>query len=176
MSNTAYLSLGSNIGERLQNLREAVLMLEKNESIEVVSVSSIYETDPVGFEEQEMFLNIAVQVRTSLSPFDLLGACQDIEQRLGRKRILRWGPRTIDLDILLFNHENIESEKLIIPHPRMEERAFVLIPLIEIAPFVKVPNKSTHLKESLELLHDKEGVRVWRHQKNGEDVFELFEN
>ncbi|MEU2479566.1 2-amino-4-hydroxy-6-hydroxymethyldihydropteridine diphosphokinase, partial [Streptomyces sp. NPDC013130] len=78
--------------------------------------------------------------------------------------------------ILLFNHENIESEKLIIPHPRMEERAFVLIPLIEIAPFVKVPNKSTHLKESLELLHDKEGVRVWRHQKNGEDVFELFEN
>ncbi|TRZ36408.1 2-amino-4-hydroxy-6-hydroxymethyldihydropteridine diphosphokinase [Niallia circulans] len=176
MSNTAFLSLGSNIGERLENLREAVLMLEQNNSIEVVSVSSIYETDPVGYEEQEMFLNIAVQVRTLLSPFDLLGACQDIEQKLGRKRIIRWGPRTIDLDILLFNHENIESEKLIIPHPRMEERAFVLIPLIEIAPFVKVPNKSTHLKESLELLHDKEGVRVWRHQKNGEDVFALFEN
>jgi len=176
MSNTAFLSLGSNIGNRLRNLEEAVRILDQNENIEVVSVSSIYETDPVGYVDQEMFLNIAVQLNTSLSPIGLLETCQKIEQELGRKRIIKWGPRTIDLDILLYNHENIESEKLTIPHPRLEERAFVLIPLIEIAPFVKVPNKSTHLKESLELLHDKEGVRVWRHQKNGEDVFELFEN
>ncbi|MCM3033708.1 2-amino-4-hydroxy-6-hydroxymethyldihydropteridine diphosphokinase [Niallia taxi] len=176
MNNAAFLSLGSNIGNRLQNLEEAVRKLNQYEDIKVVSVSSIYETDPVGYRDQEMFLNIAVEVCTSLSPFALLEVCQSIEQELGRKRIIKWGPRTIDLDILLYNHENIESEKLIVPHPRIEERAFVLIPLIEIAPFVKIPNKSTRLQESLELLQDKEGVRVWRHQKNGEDVFELFEN
>lgn len=84
------------------------------------------------------------------------------------------GPRTIDLDILLYNQENIVSEKLIIPHPRIEERAFVLVPLIEVAPDIKLPNKPILLKESLQLLRDREGVRVWKQRKNGEDVFGLF--
>jgi len=176
MINRAYISLGSNIGNRIEYLHEAVKMLDGEEKINVVSVSSIYETDPVGYVEQDSFLNIVLEICTSLSPFDLLNICQSIENELGRKRIIRWGPRTIDLDILLYNHENIESEKLNIPHPRIEERAFVMIPLLEIAPKIQLPNKSVPLIESNEFLQGKEGVRIWRQQKNGEDVFELFEN
>lgn len=172
--NKVYLSLGSNIGDRLEYIREAVQMLHNQEEIKVVNISSVYETDPVGYEEQALFLNIVIQVETSLNPLSLLEQCQKIESELGRKRIIRWGPRTIDLDILLYNQENIVSEKLIIPHPRIEERAFVLVPLIEIAPDIKLPNKPILLKESLQLLRDREGVRVWKQRKNGEDVFGLF--
>ncbi|MGV3240492.1 2-amino-4-hydroxy-6-hydroxymethyldihydropteridine diphosphokinase [Streptococcus hyovaginalis] len=174
--NKVYLSLGSNIGDRLEYIREAVQMLHNQEEIKVVNISSVYETDPVGYEEQALFLNIVIQVETSLNPLSLLEQCQKIESELGRKRIIRWGPRTIDLDILLYNQENIVSEKLIIPHPRIEERAFVLVPLIEIAPDIKLPNKPILLKESLQLLRDREGVRVWKQQKNGEDVFEPCES
>ncbi|MFP3719752.1 2-amino-4-hydroxy-6-hydroxymethyldihydropteridine diphosphokinase [Niallia circulans] len=174
--NIVYLSLGSNIGNRLEYIHEAVQMLHNQEEIKVVNISSVYETDPVGYEEQALFLNIVIQVETSLNPFSLLEQCQKIESELGRKRIIRWGPRTIDLDILLYNQENIVSEKLIIPHPRIEERAFVLVPLIEIAPDIKSPNKPILLKESLQLLRDREGVRVWKQRKNGEDVFGLFES
>ncbi|PKG22500.1 2-amino-4-hydroxy-6-hydroxymethyldihydropteridine diphosphokinase [Niallia nealsonii] len=176
MRNKAYISLGSNIGNRVEYLHEAVRMLDGQEKIKLVSISSIYETDPVGYVEQDPFLNIVLEVRTSLSPLDLLHVCQSVENELGRKRVIRWGPRTIDLDILLYNHENIESEKLNIPHPRIEERAFVMIPLLEIAPTIQLPNKSMPLIESNEFLQGKEGVRIWRRQKNGEDVFELFEN
>lgn len=172
----AFLSLGSNIGNRLEYIKEAVKMLHKNEHINVVNISSVYETDPVGYEEQDLFLNIVIHIETLLDPFSLLEICQSIENELGRKRVMRWGPRTIDLDILLYNHENIVSEKLIIPHPRIEERAFVVIPLLEIAPLIQLPNKSILLKDSLHFLQEKEGVRIWRQQKNGEDVFELFEN
>ncbi|MGP7819656.1 2-amino-4-hydroxy-6-hydroxymethyldihydropteridine diphosphokinase [Niallia sp. 01092] len=176
MNHNAYLSLGSNIGNRVEFLKEAVHMLHEHEKINLVNISSIYETDPVGFEDQDLFLNIVVQIHTILDPYSLLEACQFIENNLGRKRMVRWGPRTIDLDILLFNHENIESEKLIIPHPRIAERAFVVIPLLEIAPTIELPNAHTPLKESKKFLQDKEGVRIWRQQKNGEDVFALFEN
>ncbi|HWJ79308.1 MAG TPA: 2-amino-4-hydroxy-6-hydroxymethyldihydropteridine diphosphokinase [Niallia sp.] len=176
MKNEAYLSLGSNIGDRFKYLEDAVRLLHHCPDIQVKSVSSVYETDPVGFEEQDLFLNIVVKVTTNLSAFSLLEVCQNVEKELGRKRLIRWGPRTIDLDILLYNQENIESEKLIVPHPRMEERAFVLIPLMEIAPNLSLPNKSISLKDSVKLLGDKEGVRVWKQQKNGEDVFELFES
>ncbi|KAB7663140.1 2-amino-4-hydroxy-6-hydroxymethyldihydropteridine diphosphokinase [Bacillus sp. B1-b2] len=176
MNNVAYLSLGSNIGERHRFLEEAVKLVDSHLNVKVVNVSSIYETDPVGYEEQDLFLNIVIKVVTSLNAFDLLALCQEVELELGRKRIIRWGPRTIDLDILLYNQDNIESEKLYIPHPRMEERLFVLIPLLEIAPNLSLPNRSISLKEYIELLHDKEGVRVWKQQKNGEDVFGLFEN
>ncbi|GKU84991.1 2-amino-4-hydroxy-6-hydroxymethyldihydropteridine diphosphokinase [Niallia sp. NCCP-28] len=176
MRNKAYISLGSNVGNRVEYLQEAVRMLGQQEEISLVSISSIYETDPVGYVEQDPFLNIVLEVCTSLTPLDLLKVCQSVENELGRKRIIRWGPRTIDLDILLYNHENIESEKLSIPHPRIEERAFVMIPLLEIAPAIQLPNKSMPLIESNEFLRGKEGVRIWRQQKNGEDVFELFEN
>ena len=101
--------------------------------INVKTVSSIYETAPVGYVDQPSFLNIVVYIETSYSALEILKICQSIENELGRVREIRWGPRIIDLDILLFNNENIEVENLIVPHPRMFERAFVLVPLLEIA-------------------------------------------
>lgn len=175
MNHTAYLSLGSNMGNRMRNLEEALKKLENDYPIKVVNVSSIYETDPVGYEEQDLFLNMAVQVRTALSPYQLLEACLQTENELGRKRVIHWGPRTIDLDILLYNDENIKTEMLVVPHPRMHERSFVIIPLLEISPDILLPTLKQPLCEIADQLSDKEGVRVWK-EKNGEDVFALFEN
>ena len=159
--NVVYLSIGTNMGEREQNLKLAVKFLTETDGITVEAVSSIYETAPVGFIEQASFLNIAVRLTTNLSSVDMLNVCQAIEQELGRVREYRWGPRIIDLDILLYNHENIETESLIVPHERMFERAFVLVPLVEI---------SDQATEQLRLAHEalatmdiqKEGVMQWK--------------
>ena len=126
MNHTAYLSLGSNMGNRFEFLKEALETLDDNYPIKVVNVSSIYETDPVGYEDQDLFLNMVAQINTDLSPIEFLDACLKIEIELGRKREIRWGPRTIDLDILLYNEENMITERLVIPHPRMHERSFVV--------------------------------------------------
>ena len=173
--NVAYLSLGSNLDGRLGYLREAVELLDKDEQVSVLAVSSVYETDPVGFADQGKFLNIALKLETSYTAFGLLKKCQDIESELGRKRIIRWGPRTIDLDILLYNQENIEAENLIIPHPRMQERAFVIIPLLEIEPNIQLPAMNRPLQTVLEGIPDKEGVRLWK-RKNGEGEFAHLES
>ena len=143
MKHTAFLSLGSNMGDRIEFLEEALKNLDDNYPIEVVNVSSIYETDPVGYEDQDLFLNMVAQINTDLSPIELLDACLKIETELGRKREIRWGPRTIDLDILLYNEENMITERLVIPHPRMHERSFVIIPLLEICPNIILPAMST---------------------------------
>ncbi|QTD40274.1 2-amino-4-hydroxy-6-hydroxymethyldihydropteridine diphosphokinase [Sporosarcina sp. Te-1] len=137
--NTAYISIGSNIGDRLHQLMDAVRSLQGNDGITVVNLSSVYETIPVGYTEQSDFLNLVVMVETTLSAQDLLSVCQKIENEQGRVRTIRWGPRTVDLDILLYNNDNIESENLLVPHPRMRERAFVLIPLLELAPLIEHP-------------------------------------
>ncbi|MBP3039299.1 2-amino-4-hydroxy-6-hydroxymethyldihydropteridine diphosphokinase [Bacillaceae bacterium Marseille-Q3522] len=174
MWNEAYLSLGSNMGDRLQYLSKAIRLLGNENEIKVAAASSIYETDPVGYENQAKFLNMVLAIQTNVNPFSLLQICLRIEEKLGRKRTIRWGPRTIDLDILLFNKENIETEDLIIPHPRMLERAFVLVPLLELNPRIDLPDKTT-LEYSLMEKRKREGVRKWK-QNNGEDVFALFEN
>jgi len=175
MIHVAYLSLGSNMGNRMNNLKEALKRLQSDYTVTVVNVSSIYETDPVGYEEQDLFLNMVAQINTTLSPYQLLEACLQVEKDLGRKREIYWGPRTIDLDILLYNDENIITEMLVVPHPRMHERSFVMIPLVEISPDILLPTFKQPLYEIADQLSDKEGVRVWK-EKNGEDVFELFEN
>src|SRR5438445_2477327 len=105
MNHTAFLSLGSNMGNRIEFLEEALKKLEDNYPIKVVNVSSIYETDPVGYENQDLFLNMVAQIKTDLLPIELLDACQQIEEELGRKREIKCGPRTIVLDILLYNNE-----------------------------------------------------------------------
>ena len=167
MENKAYIALGSNIDDRLNYLTESIRALNQHSEIKVVNVSSIYETDPVGFTEQDAFLNMVVSVLTTLNPHELLAECMRIELELGRKREKVWGPRTIDLDILLYNHENIETESLLIPHPRMRERAFVLVPFLEIATdFSETWVSDINVVE----LQEKEGVRLWK-RKNGEDVF-----
>ena len=100
--NIAYLSLGSNMGNRLEFLQEAVNLLNKTNEISVTELSSVYETDPVGYVEQAAFLNIVIEIKTLFSPHQLLSKCNEIEEVLGRKRVVRWGPRTVDLDILLY--------------------------------------------------------------------------
>jgi 2-amino-4-hydroxy-6-hydroxymethyldihydropteridine diphosphokinase len=175
MNHTAFLSLGSNMGNRIEFLEEALKKLEDNYPIKVVNVSSIYETDPVGYEDQDLFLNMVAKINTDLIPIELLNACQETEKSLGRKREIRWGPRTIDLDILLYNDENMIMDRLVIPHPRMHERSFVAIPLLEICPNIMLPAIGMPLSEVAGQLTDREGVRIWK-QKNGEDVFALFAN
>lgn len=159
--NKVFLSIGTNIGERMANLKTAVRLLMEKPKVEVTAVSSIYETLPVGFVDQASFLNIAVAVDTSLSPFEMLEVCQSIENELGRIREFRWGPRIIDLDILLYNQENIEAEHLIIPHPRMYERAFVLVPLMEIAATDCAMLEQAY--KSLRVMDlQKEGIEQWK--------------
>lgn len=169
MRNVAYVALGSNIGDRYAYLVQAIELLGKNPYIEVEDVSSVYETDPVGYTDQDCFLNLVIKISTSLLPQELLGITQKVEVELGRKRGIRWGPRTIDLDILLYNQENIEAENLIVPHPRMFERAFVIVPLLEINQDIKQNISRSQVEE----MKRREGVTVWK-QKNGEDAFVLF--
>ncbi|WP_046173328.1 2-amino-4-hydroxy-6-hydroxymethyldihydropteridine diphosphokinase [Domibacillus indicus] len=162
MANSVYLSLGTNIGDREAQLKEAVRLLSNHQEIGVLAVSSVYETDPVGFTDQPPFFNIVVKAETSLAPHELLSVCMEIEKELGRQRLIRWGPRTIDLDILLYNHDNIKSDSLIIPHPRMGERAFVLIPLAEIDASLELPDTCLPLEHYLQNVQGKEGVRLWK--------------
>ncbi|TFD98370.1 2-amino-4-hydroxy-6-hydroxymethyldihydropteridine diphosphokinase [Jeotgalibacillus salarius] len=158
---TAYLSLGSNIGDSKDNLQGAVRLLDAGSSIEVTKVSSIYETDPVGFTDQQVFLNIAIEVKTTLAAEELLDEAQKIEQSLGRERKVHWGPRTIDLDILLYNTDNVKSDRLSVPHPHMHERSFVLVPLNEIAPDAVHPLTGSKISELLTRTGS-EGVRLWK--------------
>lgn len=104
-----------------------------------MKMSSIYETAPVGYLNQDAFLNLVIRLETSLSPLSLLDTCQEIEQILQRERLIRWGPRTVDLDVLLYGQEQLTTERLIIPHPHMYERAFVLVPLRELMPALSLP-------------------------------------
>ncbi|MHB8174010.1 MAG: 2-amino-4-hydroxy-6-hydroxymethyldihydropteridine diphosphokinase [Nitrospirota bacterium] len=130
----AYIGLGSNLGDRAGNIKKAVQLLEKSPGIKVVKLSPFYETEPVGDVPQGKFINAAAEVYTALFPLGLLALCRGIEDALGRVRTVKWGPRTIDLDILLYDEEVIETGELAVPHPLMHEREFVLKPLSDIAP------------------------------------------
>ncbi|MBE5662238.1 2-amino-4-hydroxy-6-hydroxymethyldihydropteridine diphosphokinase [Staphylococcus sp. SS21] len=143
----AYLGLGSNIGDRENQLNEAIKMLNEYEGIDVLKVSSIYETAPVGYTEQPNFLNLCIEIETTLSVSELLERCLEVEARLHRVRKERWGPRTIDVDILLYGNEITELPNLSVPHPRMNERAFVLIPLNDIATDVIEPRSNLKIKD-----------------------------
>ena len=127
----AYLGLGSNLGDRLGNLRRAVDLLD-GRGVRVLRSSRVYETDPVGGPDQPDYLNAVVEVEASGSARDLLEACRAVEDELGRVRGERWGPRIIDVDVLTFGDQTIDEPDLQVPHPRMHERAFVLIPLLEL--------------------------------------------
>lgn len=131
---TAYLGLGSNLGDRRGRLVEALHELVMDPAIAIVRGSSVYESKPVGVLEQPDFLNLVIHVETEYPPLALLDACLAVEGRLGRERRERWGPRTIDLDVLAYAQVSWHDERLTLPHPRMHERGFVLTPLAEIAP------------------------------------------
>jgi len=156
----AYLSLGSNVGDRENYLRDAIARLETQGR--VVSVSSFYETEPVEFTGQAWFLNCAVALETSETPEQLMARLLHIEQEMGRQRIQKKGPRTIDLDILLFGDTILDSAGLIIPHPGMHKRRFVLDPLAEIAPEARHPVLKKTVRELLDALPAGQIVRKLR--------------
>ena len=136
---TAFVGIGSNLGDREANLGQAIELLSAEDGIEVVAVSEIRETDPVGPVEQGPFLNGAVKVDTSLGPRELLDRLLSVENRLGRVRSERWGPRTIDLDLLLYGGERVDEPGLTVPHPRLHERRFALEPLLDLDPALEIP-------------------------------------
>jgi 2-amino-4-hydroxy-6-hydroxymethyldihydropteridine diphosphokinase len=137
----AYLGLGSNIGNKFEYIEKAIEHISRNSKIEIIKQSSYYETNPVGYEDQESFINMCLEIETDFSPLQLLEETQKIENSLGRTREIRWGPRTIDIDILLYSDLIMKNSILTIPHPRMTERAFVLIPLQEINKGIIINNK-----------------------------------
>ncbi|MFW6045174.1 MAG: 2-amino-4-hydroxy-6-hydroxymethyldihydropteridine diphosphokinase [Planctomycetota bacterium] len=147
--NRAYIALGSNLGQRRTILRGAFSHLDQHETIRVVSTSRFYETEPVGGPEQGKYLNAAAGLLTGLTPHELLYALQTIEDHFGRTRRVRWGPRTLDLDLLLYEDRIIQSRDLTVPHPRMHQRRFVLEPLAEIAPDAVHPGLETTVRELL---------------------------
>ncbi len=152
--NRVFLGLGSNIGNKKENLLTAIDILQNGGSIE--KESSIYDTKPVGYADQDNFLNMVVEFNTEMNANDLLIFLQGIEERLGKKIEFKNGPRTIDIDILFFNNELIEEEVLTIPHKDIEERAFVLIPLNEIAPELIHPKLNKTINELTNNMEDKD--------------------
>lgn len=151
----AYLGIGTNIGNRIENLQNAISALNLLPLTCVTQVSNVYETDPVGYDDQDDFLNIVVEVETKLNSDNLLGAALGIEVGLGRIRTIKNGPRVIDIDLLLYGDESKNTETLILPHPRMMERGFVLVPLLDIDFESKFINKNEIKKETFE------GVRYY---------------
>ena len=135
------MGLGSNLGDRLANLQRAVELLAARPGLRVERSSRVYETEPVGGPPQPEYLNAVVEVQSTLSPHDLLAACMDVEQRMGRVRAERWGPRIIDIDVLTYDEEEVDEPDLVVPHPRMHERAFVLVPLLELDPDPLIPGR-----------------------------------
>lgn len=148
----AFLGLGSNLGDRQKELDFAVGRLKEHPHIKLVRVATCLETDPVGYLDQGKFLNTAVEVETTLTPRKLLAVLQQIEQEAGRVRTIRWGPRTLDIDIILYDNLVLDDPDLTIPHPRMRERAFVLLPLNEITPDMPVPPGGQTVRQLLNQL------------------------
>ncbi len=149
---TVYIGIGSNLGDRINNCKQAISLL-REEGIVVQKESSVYETEPWGLKEQPLFINIAVEAETEMEPFDLLRALKNIEKKMGRKETFHWGPRIIDLDILLYDNMIINNKELSIPHKNMHERYFVLKPLSEIAGEIKHPVLQLNIKELLQRIN-----------------------
>lgn len=160
--NKVVLALGSNLGDSLALLRDAVRLLTADNQLKLTEASSFYKTAPVGYEAQSDFINAVIVCDTTLSPQGLLSLCQEVEAKLNRVRLIRWGPRTIDVDILLYNTEHIDEANLTVPHPRMTERAFVMFPLMEIMPELIIEGKT--IQSICEGLADQE-IRKMTHEK-----------
>ena len=160
----AYLCLGSNQGKRKENLRQALISLSPKVNLE--DVSSIYETEPVGYREQPLFLNMVCRISTDLPPEELLHLAKDIEAKMGRVPDEQIdSPRPIDIDILFYNNKIMETQNLTVPHPRLQDRAFVLIPLAEIDPDLIHPKVGKSIAQLANDVKGQKGVRKWYYMK-----------
>ncbi len=161
----AFIGLGSNLGERESMIRQALEAISLLPDTDLVRASSLYDTEPVGDVDQPNFLNAVAQVETDLPARQLLWNLQLIEKRLGRERTRRWGPRVIDLDLLLYGDEIIEEDALRVPHPELTRRAFVLVPLVELEPLLVHPGTGESMLSHLSRLGArpplKRGTRLW---------------
>ena len=156
---TTYLCLGANLGEREKNLAQALALLAQKVKLE--KVSSIYQTEPVGYEEQPPFLNLVCQISTEMELGELLCLAKAIENRMGRVPSFPNAPRLIDIDILFYDNQIVKTQNLTIPHPRLAERAFVLIPLAEIAPELIHPELSKNIAELASAVREHNGVQKY---------------
>lgn len=160
--NRAYIALGSNIGDKAGHLRAAIEAMRSLATTHALRPSSVYETAPVGYVDQDLFYNMVVELDTTEPADRLLLVLQQIEQQEGRKRLFKNGPRTLDLDIILYNDETIQADGLTVPHPRMQDRAFVLAPLCELTPSYVVPGLKHTIEELYRALPEAERTDVRR--------------
>jgi len=160
---TTYLCLGGNLGDRMAALTEALQLLDATPGMRRTACSSVYETEPWAVADQANFLNLVAAYETSLAPEDLLAACKTVEATVGRTPSFRWGPRLIDVDILLYGDAVVDSVEpdLQIPHPRLARRAFALVPLAEVAPDTRVPPRGDTVRRLLDEVDGKDGVARW---------------
>ena len=158
----AYIGLGSNLNDRMANLNKAIELIEQDSRISVLKRSSVYQTEPVGIKDQPLFLNMVLEVETEFSPFDLLHFLQEIERKMGRKKGKRWGPRNIDLDLLLYDEQIINNAELTLPHAQMHLRKFVLTPLAEIAKDKIHPLNKKTISELLKNMKEDTRVELFR--------------
>lgn len=157
------IGLGSNLGERECQLEQALQRLEQAGDLRIVSVSNLYETKPVGDTDQPEFLNMAARLETLLTPLDLLKRCLAVENEMGRLRTRRWGPRIIDIDLLEYDARRVRLAELILPHPEIVNRGFVLIPLNDIVPELMLENEKTVAEMTGVFLAGKQNdVRLWK--------------
>jgi 2-amino-4-hydroxy-6-hydroxymethyldihydropteridine diphosphokinase len=154
-----FLSLGTNLGDRKGNLESILALLPPK--VQVLQTSSIYSTEPWGYSDQPDFLNQVLLAETELDPFELLSFVKEIEKKVGREPTFRYGPRMADIDIILYGNQIVDSEELQVPHPRFQERSFVLVPLAEISPELQIPGSNRTVGELLEEL-DQDGVVLYQ--------------
>jgi len=155
-----FVGIGSNLGNPVVNCLRAIELVSSLDKVKLIQKSSLYRTEPVGFSGQDWFVNCVIEIRTVLPVYSMLNALQQIESSMDRIRVEKWGPRTIDLDILLYGQDILEDDELVIPHPELHKRRFVLAPLCEIAPYFVHPTFGISVKELLDGLQDKSEVEV----------------